>query len=83
MWLTPAFLFPQANNWCSKTYTTLEEMERKTSGCEHSADARELIGEVDGYITFTKGDQEARVQKVCICMCMCVCVGGGGSSMCT
>ena len=47
-------------------------MERKIIGCEHSADARELIGEVDGYITFTKGDQEARVQKVCVTVCVCV-----------
>ena len=49
-------------------------MERRTAGCEHSVDARDLVGEVDGYITFTKGDQEARVKKVCdVCVCVCVC----------
>ena len=47
-----------------KTHNFLEALELKNTICEQSADARELYGELEGYVMFTKGDQEQRVTKV-------------------
>ena len=68
-------IFPlQASNWCQMSEQFLNKMEDKVDLCTSTPQSKELLGELDMYISVTKDQQSARVEQVC--GCVCVSVGG-------